>query len=72
MKKQLDILIPLLAVSVVVFLGYKGFGWENNHSAAVKNLDNFLKTGIHKTWLHYTKKAPQCQLGREDGTGHFP
>ncbi|KKU21202.1 MAG: hypothetical protein UX31_C0020G0008 [Candidatus Nomurabacteria bacterium GW2011_GWA1_46_11] len=30
MKKQLGVLIPLLAVSVVVFLGYKGFGWENS------------------------------------------
>jgi len=37
MKKQLGVLIPLLAVSVVVFLGYKGFGWENSFKA-VSNL----------------------------------
>ena len=30
MTKQNGILIPLLAISVVFLLGYKGFGWENS------------------------------------------
>ena len=30
MGKQSGILIPLLAISVVLLFGYKGFGWENN------------------------------------------
>ena len=38
MKKQLGVLIPLLAVSVVVLLGYKGFGWEKNSFQATFDL----------------------------------
>ena len=30
MNKQAGVLIPLLAISVVFLLGYKGFGWENS------------------------------------------
>ncbi len=30
MKKQNGILIPLLAIGVVFWLGYGGFGWQNN------------------------------------------
>ncbi len=29
MRKQNVVLIPLLAISVILTLGYKGFGWEN-------------------------------------------
>ncbi|MDO8569272.1 MAG: hypothetical protein Q7R89_00565 [bacterium] len=30
MNKPVGVLIPLLAISIVFFLGYKGFGWENS------------------------------------------
>lgn len=30
MNKQNSILIPFLAISVVLMLGYTGFGWENS------------------------------------------
>lgn len=31
MDRRNGILIPLLAIGVVLLLGYKGFGWENNN-----------------------------------------
>ena len=42
MNKQVGILVPLLAISVVFLLGYKGFGWEN--SSQDTEIANILTT----------------------------
>lgn len=45
MDKQKSILIPLLAISVVFLLGYKGFGWENSlKDTEIANIITTLST----------------------------
>ena len=61
MKKQLGVLIPLLAISVVVLLGYKGFGWEKNSFQATFDLllpwQEESKRGAWTTFENYLEFA---------------
>lgn len=39
-NKRLPILIPLIAIAVVMFAGYEGFGWKNDFKEVAKFINN--------------------------------
>ena len=49
MKKQNKTLITLIAIGVVIFVGYEGFGWKKFIEPQIKNLNLTLESSQSQT-----------------------